>query len=258
MNVQVSTTAVDLGNILLTAGSALIKAGAGSSRVVLNLRRIASAYGFEANVDLTTRNISISLFTENSPNAFSGNKSLPELPGVNFKVIDAISDLSWAVSDGGMSLEELKGKLRDAMGLSHYPRYILLLLTSLAGAAFCFTFGGNSVEMFFAFLATFAGLFLKQEMIKKKFNTYLVTYSSSVLAALVVGIAWISGVESKLDHAFATSILFLIPGVPLINSVIDLMDGYIINGIDRGVNALIHAFAIASGLATIILIFKVQ
>jgi uncharacterized membrane protein YjjP (DUF1212 family) len=65
-------------------------------------------------------------------------------------------------------------------------------------------------------------------------------------------------VESKLDHAFATSILFLIPGVPLINSVIDLMDGYIINGIDRGINALIHAFAIAAGLATIILIFKVQ
>jgi uncharacterized membrane protein YjjP (DUF1212 family) len=75
---------------------------------------------------------------------------------------------------------------------------------------------------------------------------------------LIIGISWKAGIESGLNNAFSTCILFLIPGVPLINSVIDLMDGFIINGLDRGINAVMHAFAIASGLATILYIFNVQ
>jgi uncharacterized membrane protein YjjP (DUF1212 family) len=64
-------------------------------------------------------------------------------------------------------------------------------------------------------------------------------------------------VETNLDHAFATCILYLVPGVLLINSFVDLVDGHIINGVDRGINALIHAFSIAAGLATVLYIFKV-
>jgi uncharacterized membrane protein YjjP (DUF1212 family) len=127
MNDQFSGDSAELGNLLLTAGASLLKAGAGSSRVVLNVKRMASAYGFESNVDLTTRNISITLHKENQLSIFSGSRSLPEIPGVNFKVIDAISDLSWAVADGGMSLKELGLKLREASVLPHYPRYVILL-----------------------------------------------------------------------------------------------------------------------------------
>jgi uncharacterized membrane protein YjjP (DUF1212 family) len=57
-------------------------------------------------------------------------------------------------------------------------------------------------------------------------------------------------------HAFATSVLFLIPGVPLINSFSDLIDGNIMNGIVRGVNGLIIAFAIALGLLTAMQVYQ--
>jgi uncharacterized membrane protein YjjP (DUF1212 family) len=40
-----------------------------------------------------------------------------------------------------------------------------------------------------------------------------------------------------------------VPGVPLIISFTDLVDGHIIIGIHRGINALMHAMAIAFGLA---------
>lgn len=95
-----------LGNLLLQAGVALIKSGAGSNRVITNISRIASAYGYEANIDLGTRNISISLRQENQENIFSGTRSISTLSGANFKVIAAISQLSWDVVEKKISLEE--------------------------------------------------------------------------------------------------------------------------------------------------------
>lgn len=246
-----------LGNILLQAGVALIKSGAGTNRVITNISRIAGAYGYEANIDMGTRNISISLHQENQENIFSGSRSVSTLPGANFKVIAAISQLSWDVTEKKISLEESVAEINKAIELPHYSRAMVLLVTALAGSAFCYTFGGNSFEMGITFLATLAGLFFKQELVIKKFNPFMITYGSAVLAAVVIGIFWKMGVATKLEHAFATCILFLIPGVLLINSILDLMDGYILNGIDRGVNALMHAFAIAAGLATVLYIFGV-
>lgn len=244
-----------LGNLLLQAGVALIKSGAGSSRVVSNLSRFAMAYGYEANIDMGTRNISISLHLENQENIFSGSRSIATLPGANFRVVSAISKLSWDVIEEDINMDMVEERLKKAKEMPMYNRYLILLLVGLAGAAFCFTFGGNATEMAITFAATFIGLYLKQELVRKKFNPFLVTYASAVVAATVIGLFWKIGVDSKLDHAFATCILFLIPGVLMINAFIDLLDGYIINGLDRGINALMHAFAIASGLATVLYIF---
>ena len=248
----------ELGKLLLLSGISLLKAGASSNRIITNLKRLAAVYGYEAIIDLSTKNISITLHTGSQEQVFSGASSLETPPGANFRVISAISSLSWDASKKDLSLASLSKELKNATDPEEYHRLAVLALVGLAGASFCYTFGGSLIEMTVAFLATVTGLFLKQEMLKRKFNTYVITYSSAVLSAFIVGIFWKLGINSKLDHAFATCTLFLIPGVPLINSFIDLIDGYIINGIDRGINASIHAFGIAAGLATILYIFNVH
>ena len=258
MSNQPLTEANELGKLLLQAGIALIKAGAGTNRVVMNVMRLAGAYGYEAQVDMGTRYINVSLHSKEQENIYSGSRTISSLPGANFKTIAEISSLSWAVTEKKMTVSEAGMELEKVIHLPEYHRSIVLVLVGLAGSSFCYTFGGNAVEMGITFLATVAGLFCKQELIRKKFNPYLVTYCSALLAALIIGIGWKAGIGSRLDHAFATCILFLIPGVPLINSILDIIDGYILNGIDRGINGIIHAFAIACGLATIIYIFQVQ
>ena len=54
--------------------------------------------------------------------------------------------------------------------------------------------------------------------------------------------------------ALGASVLFLIPGVPLINSIIDLLEGYVLIGISRAVNALTLIICIALGLSATLLI----
>jgi len=67
-----------------------------------------------------------------------------------------------------------------------------------------------------------------------------------------------AGLGMSLEHAFSTCVLFLIPGVPLINAFTDLLDGNILNGMVRGVNALLFALAIAFGLLTTIIIYNLN
>ena len=115
-----------VGNLLLSAGVALIKSGAGSSKVITNISRFANAYGYEANVDLSTRNISISLHQESRQNIFSGSRSISTLPGANFKVITAISKLSWDVVEKEISLEDVSKTISEALAIPPYNRFIIL------------------------------------------------------------------------------------------------------------------------------------
>ena len=50
--------------------------------------------------------------------------------------------------------------------------------------------------------------------------------------------------------------LFLVPGVPLINGVIDIVEGHILIGCSRLINALLLIVCIAVGLSATLMIVK--
>ena len=243
------------GPLLLDIGIALLRSGASSTRIRITMLRLAAAYQFDLHLDMGPKSISLSLHSRDEKELFNGTRSTPT-QGVNFKVISGISRMSWAVTEKKWSTKEIRDELDRLLGLSHYQRFVVLLFVGIAGSAFCYTFGGNTIEMLITFGATFCGLFVKQELMKRSYNTYFCTYLSTLAAALFTGAFYKAGTGLQLEHAFATSVLFLIPGVPLINSFTDLIDGEILNGIERGFNALIHALAIAFGLSTVMLIYN--
>jgi uncharacterized membrane protein YjjP (DUF1212 family) len=243
------------GPFLLDIGIALLRSGASSTRTRITMLRFAAAYQFDLHLDMGAKSISLSLLSRDEKELFNGTKSA-SAQGVNFKVISGISRMSWSVTEKNWSLKEIRDELDRLLSLPHYQRFLTLFLVGVAGAAFCYTFGGNYIEMLITFGATFFGLFVKQELIRRSYNTYFCTYLSALVAALFTGAFYKAGTGLQLEHAFTTSVLFLIPGVPLINSFTDLIDGEILNGIDRGFNALIHALAIAFGLSTVMLIYN--
>ena len=62
--------------------------------------------------------------------------------------------------------------------------------------------------------------------------------------------------EIQAEVAIATSVLYLIPGVPLINGVIDIVEGHVLNGIARLTSALMLIVCIAVGLSCTLMIVK--
>lgn len=50
------------------------------------------------------------------------------------------------------------------------------------------------------------------------------------------------------EIAMATSVLYLVPGVPLINGIIDIIEGHVLAGVSRLINALLLIVCLSLGL----------
>lgn len=250
-----TTLALQVGNVLLDVGSALMSSGASTHRTRLTLERLANGLGFKIELLITHRALMVTVIDKSQEHFFSRLKRTSP-HGVNFKVVSGISRMSWRVLEENWSVEQIEVELRRLKKLPHYPRWVVLTVVGLAGAAFCRIFGGGFLDMLVAFTATFAGLFVRQTAVNKKFNPYISIYFASLTASLIAGSAEFFAIGSNYDAAFSTSVLFLVPGVPMINAVTDMMDGNIQNGTVRLFNGLIIAFAIAMGVFTVRALFN--
>jgi uncharacterized membrane protein YjjP (DUF1212 family) len=247
--------AQSVGNILLEIGSLLMSSGASTNRTRITMERTARGLGYGIELLITQRALMLTIIEKDQQHFFSRMKRISP-HGVNFRIVSGISHLSWNVMEENWTVEQISEELQRLKALPHYPRLVVLGLVGLAGASFCRIFGGGYIEMVVAFLATVAGLFIRQEAMKVKFNPYLCVFFAAFTASLIAGLAEHFHIGADPDKAFATSVLFLVPGVPLINSVTDLMDGNIQNGIVRAMNGLMIAFSIAMGLFAVRMILN--
>jgi uncharacterized membrane protein YjjP (DUF1212 family) len=259
MEGDVNNNVVDvkaIGLVLLDIGAILMSSGANTTRIRTTISRISGAFGYSTELLVTHRAIMLSVSDDEQNNFFSSLKRTSP-HGVNFKVVSGISRMSWRIVEEKWHLEQIRDEIARLEALPNYPRILILLFVSLAGSSFCRLFGGQLTEMVIVFIASFAGLFIRQEAIKRNFNPYLCVYFGALTAALISGLSVKLGWGSASETAFATSVLFLVPGVPLINTFIDLLDGNLMNGILRGINGLIITFSIALGLLTAMIIYQI-
>ncbi len=245
-----------LGSILLDIGSLLMSSGANSMRIRVTIDRIAGAFGFHSELLITHRALMLNLESKNQNHSFNMLKRTSP-HGVNFRLVSGISKMSWKIASEAWTMDEIVNELERLKALPHYPRIIILSLVSCAGISFCRLFGGGVIEMTVVFIATFVGLFVRQEATKKRFNPYMCIFFASLTSSLISGLAVKYNLGANPQYAFATSVLYLIPGIPLVNSFSDLVDGNIMNGVVRGINGMTIVFAIALGLSSALFIYQI-
>ncbi|WP_374165966.1 threonine/serine exporter ThrE family protein [Arcticibacter sp. MXS-1] len=250
-----NTEIKELGDTLLEIGSLLLSAGASTGRIRNTITRISDSFGYNTEFVINNRTLLLTLSDENDEYFFNSLKrSSPH--GVNFKLLTGISRLSWQVVEDRLTVSQINEQISRMVALPHYDRWKVLTLVGLAGSAFCRVNGGEALDLIAVFIATFIGLYVRQEAVKLRFNTYLCIYFGSLTASLIAGAAVKFGMDYIHFPAYTTSVLFLIPGVPLINTFSDMIEGNLQNAIIRGMNGLIMSFAIGLGLLTSTFIYQ--
>ncbi len=104
------------------------------------------------------------------------------------------------------------------------------------------------------FTATLVGFAVKQRMQARGVNHFLIFICAAFVASLCASAALCF--DCAAEVALATSPLFLVPGVPLINGVIDIVEGHVLIGVSRLVNAMLLIVCIAVGLSATLLMIK--
>jgi uncharacterized membrane protein YjjP (DUF1212 family) len=247
----------ELGEMLLEIGSLLMVSGANTERVKITINRIASSFECSTDLMITNHALMVTVRYNDKTKTFTSVKWVPNMH-LNFNLIADISTMSWKIIEEKWTVERINDEIKLLNTNALYPRILVLFLVALAGASFCRLLGGELSEMILCFSGTFIGLYVRQETVKLKFNFYLCIFFAALTSSFTIGTYSYFNPDKIFIHALSTSVLFLIPGVPMINSFSDFIDGNILNGTTRGVNVLVIAFAIALGLMVSLLIFNLQ
>lgn len=254
MNIEDKKDIKSVGSLLLDIGTVLMSSGATTERIRITVNRISGAFGYTTELLITNRALMLTISSRKEDYFFNSLKRT-SAHGVNFRVVSGISRMSWRIIDEKWTLEQIRTELNRLIALPHYNRLIILGLVGVAGASFCRIFGGDALEMVVTFIATVSGLFIRQEAMKLKFNAYLCIFFAALTASLISGLFRKLGVGTTMEHAFTACVLFLIPGVPLINTFTDFIDSNILNGMVRCIHALMIALSIALGLLTSMILY---
>ena len=245
-------------DFLLRFATTQTSVGVQTSRIIINTTRIAHAYGYEPTIMTFQRNITMTL----TPVLGDGRHSYRPLDAhpvsgmlqhrhgpLNFFYNAELSRLSWFAYDNHLTLDELEERFQKIIQTPPMNRWLMLYLISQANMAFCLLFGGDLMSGLFVFLGTFCGFLLRQELNRHHVYHYLTVVLSAVVASFIVGVGAKLGYEEMPKIALSASVLYLIPGVPFINGMMDLLDGYVLNGISRLLTAVMIVVSITVGLS---------
>ncbi len=247
----------ETGAFLADYTSWLCGCGATCIRIEKNVGRMSEALGVETDVTVMPRHIQLSV---REPGG-TGQKifvSPIRKCGINFSLNTALSRLSWHIADDGLGLEAARRMFGQIVSAPVGDRRWILLLASLANASFCRLFGGDAVAMFVVFAGTLIGLLLKEWMLGAGRDVRLTFMCCAFVSASVCAGAMLFGWGTTPEIAMATSVLYLIPGVPYINAASDLMDRHYLCAFSRFVDACVLTACLSIGLCLALALFGLE
>lgn len=240
--------------LLLDIGSTLLASGANCGRINSNVTRFANALGIDAEIFYSYSGLILTTKLKNNPVNSATHYKRVAAHGVHFGILTEVSLLSWRAKNEALSYEEIKESFEHIKKIPHHPEWMILLLVGVACAGICLISKGNWVDGLFTFMASVAGLFVRFRLNKNKFNPMIGFVAASFVTTLIASIDVVNHLGSSPEKALATAVLYLIPGVPLLNCVMDLIEGYIPTAIARGVLGGFILLCIAIGMSLSILL----
>lgn len=238
----------ELTNFLSEYTAKMLSIGTYTARIERCVRRIADAYGYEASLMIFVRHFIISVMEPTDNSIRRTYVKTGTAAQISFDLISELSALSWEIYDEKIPLARARAAFVEILVSQKKSFAKTLVLLSVANAAFCELFGGDGGAMALVFAATAFGICARYLLSRLKINLKIQYIAVSFAVSFIVSLGARYGLSATPDIAVGSSILFLIPGVWLINSVFDILNENMLVGISRGLNTGLLIICIAIGL----------
>ncbi len=238
--------------------SYMLGCGATCIRIDKNLRRMANAAGFKIDMIILSHHVTV-VCTDNSTGLYCQHTRHIAPIGVSFEINTRLSELSWKFAERKISFEDTQKLFYRIVNHKSISNSKILILVVIANAAFCHLFGGDWGAMFIVGVATFIGFSVKTWTESRHWDSKIVWLICSFISALcAAGMTYIPHLTQTPDWGIAASVLYLIPGIPYINSVSDGIDGHYLSSIGRLIHAVALTVCIAIGLTAGLLLADIR
>ena len=256
-------------DLLLRTGQLLVESSADTSRILRNMKRTADYLGLtedKLHIHITYNMLMVNYSDEE--HSFSKFQRCNN-HGINMSAISSISRLSWRAIREDYSLDKYEEEFEKIRSRKrNYTSWQVAIGAGFACGGFCVQFGCDWPAFFYASIAAILGFRLRMYLNSLGSNGYaniaVAAFVSTLLAWLSAYISmpvvadhlptWLASVlhSDTVWHPLLACALFIVPGVPLINFVSDMLDSHFEMGLNRALNTLLMVAAMSFGIAVAI------
>jgi uncharacterized membrane protein YjjP (DUF1212 family) len=223
----------------------LLAHGAESTLVGSITQRIGLAAGMD-EVEVSLSASSLVVTTVKDEHCITTARRSPD-KGLNMRVVTEVQRICIMMEKGIFDYQLAQQKL-NGISPKRYNRWLVVFMIGLSCAAFSRLAGGDWPVFVMTFIASAIGMIVRQEFGHRHFNPLVNFAITAFVTTLISAQAVIYGIGSHPEIVMASSVLMLVPGFPLINSVADMLKGYVNMGIARFVFASLLTLATCLGI----------
>lgn len=231
----------------LRIGRLLLANGADTTLVQISVARFAAALGCEAQLMVSYEALLLTIVAGDHFRTKIGHR----VPAMNVALatVEAVSHLVAEVEGGRLGLTAATAALE---AIEHrapdYGRWLVVAMLGLTAGSLSRLFGGDWATFAVAGLAGAVGTWLRQELGSRHANPIAIPFFAACVSGVIGGAAVRLGMSDTPSLCLVAPGMIIVPGVPLINGVQDMIRNHMTLGISRlGFGAVITS-AIAFGL----------
>jgi len=227
-------------------GYELAMRGAETYRIEDSVRLILQSYGLEAEVFAIPNNLLVSIETpEGKP--MTRMRRIGH-HGNDLDGIEQFSGLSRAICNRKPEPAEARLWLNETRrNCGYYQYYVLLLGHFLGASGFAVLFGGSWIDCIFAGICGMLAGAVTTSLDKMQANQFFRTLIAAFLLSLTAYGLGAAGIAPDPDAVIIGALMILVPGLLFTNAMRDIIYGDTNSGVNRIVQVLLVAAAIALG-----------
>lgn len=234
----------------LLAGKIMVQSGSEMYRVEDTMERIAIKAGMKGvNIFGTPTAIGISFDESDFQLKQIRSRS------INLEKVSRVNDLSRKFVSDDIDLKQMHDGLRNInRDTLEFPVWLQALSAAVVSSTLMILFTNEydwidfPISAVLGMLGYFGFVFINEKTKLKFISEFIASIIIGILAIISVKV----GIGFNIDNILIGSIMPLVPGVPLTNSLRDLLEAHLLAGIARGVEAILSALAVGIGIAVVL------
>ena len=245
----------EITRLCIETGLMLLQHGAESALVESITRRLGLAFGV-GSVEVAIMANALTVATMSGSQCVTAVRR-NEDRGINMHIVTEVQRAMLSVEAGELDRDGYRQRL-EAIKPQRYPRWLVAVLVGLSCASFARLSQMNlpatedrSMDWIgcgVTFLASSIAMVARQWLGGLHFNPLVNFFFSAFVATSISGLGVIYQLGLHPRIAMASSLLLLVPGFPMINSVSDMVKGYINTGVSRGMMVVLLGSATSTGI----------
>ncbi|ASN62673.1 threonine/serine exporter family protein [Latilactobacillus curvatus] len=234
----------------LIAGRIMIESGSEMYRVEDTMNRIAYNAGIQKSLVFTTPT-GLFIGIENQPYVQLGPVIVRT---INLEKVENVNTVSRQFANKEITLDQLMMRLESIdHHTPYFPFWMQIFSAAIVSAALMIVFSGKYTweNCIPAALAGALGYYILSEVNKRTNVRFIGEFLGSFAIGVTAYLLYRWHIGNNLDDIIIGAVMPLVPGVAITNSIRDLLAGHLLSGMVRGVEAILSAFAIGTGVALI-------